>query len=121
MLFRKSVFVLALVSAAVPVAFASSGITYVGGEASVETHAMPVVRTREDVKKELQLVSKNPEKSQSVATRGGEDAAVFPQHNYVYQGGKLVHDDKEIHNPSRASVSMTPTERQALERLYSNY
>ena len=49
---RKTVFVLALVSASIPAAFASSSNTFVGGEIGFDFHAMSGTKSRADVLKE---------------------------------------------------------------------
>ena len=117
---RKTVFMLALVSASIPAAFASSGSTFVGGENSFETHAMPGSKTRADVQKELQAFRKNPVTADGGMLVGAELGYTFPQHSYAFQGGKLVHADSITHNTSRPSLAMTDTERRMYRELYAN-
>ena len=117
---RKTVFMLALVSASIPAAFASSGSTFVGGENSFETHAMPGSKTRADVQKELLAFRKNPVTADGGMLVGAELGYTFPQHSYAFQGGKLVHADSIAHNTSRPSLAMTDTERRMYRELYAN-
>ena len=117
---RKTVFMLALVSASIPAAFASSGSTFVGGENSFETHAMPGSKNRADVQKELQAFRKNPVTADGGMLVGAELGYTFPQHSYAFQGGKLVHADSIAHNTLRPSLAMTDTERRMYRELYAN-
>ena len=119
MSFRKTVFALALVSASIPAAFASSGSTFVGGENSFETHAMPGTKTRADVQKELLAFRKNPVAADGGTLVGGELGYIPPQHSYAANGGKLVHADSISHNTSRPSLAMTDTERRLYQELYA--
>ena len=119
MSFRKTVFVLALVSASLPAAFASSGSTWVGGENSFETHAMPGTKSRADVQKELQAFRRNPVTADGGTLVGGEVGYIFPQHSYAFQDGKLIHTDSIVHNTPRPSVTMTDVERQLFRKEYN--
>lgn len=118
MLFRKSVFILALVSASIPAAFANTGITWTGGEQGFEFHVMPSTKSRADVQKELEAFRKNPVTADGATLVGGE--YIPPQHSYAFQGGKLVHTDTLPHNTPKPSLMMTEAERQLFKELYSN-
>jgi hypothetical protein len=120
MLFRKTVFALALVGAALPAAFANSGSTWTGGEQSFEFHAMPSTMSRADVQKELEDFRKNPVTSDGSTLVGGEGGYVGPQHSYAFKGGKLVHTDTLPHNSPKPSLAMTDVERQLFKELYKN-
>ncbi len=120
MLFRKTVFALALAGAAVPVAFANSGSTWVGGELGFETHAVQSTNSRANVQKELQAFRKNPVTADGGTLVGGEAGYIRPQHSYAFQGGKLVHTDSIAHNTSKPSLAMTAAERRLYQELYSN-
>lgn len=50
---KKSVLAIALAAAFVPAAFATSGATWVGGEAGFETHPLQSTKSRAEVIKEM--------------------------------------------------------------------
>ena len=117
---RKTVFVLALVSTSIPAAFASSGLTPVGGEVGFETHVMPGTKNRSDVQKDLQTFRKNPVAADGGTLVGGEVGYEFAKHSYALQGGKLVHTDNIAHNTSKPNLAMTDAERRSYQELYAN-
>lgn len=110
MSFRKTVFVLTLVSASIPAAFATSGNTR-GGEVAFENHPVQVGKSRADVQKELKAFRANPVTSNGATLRGGDFDSTFPQHSYAFQDGKLVHTDTLSHNAPKPSLAMTDAER----------
>jgi hypothetical protein len=120
MLFRKTVFALALAGAAIPAAFANSGSNWVGGEVGVETHAVQSTKSRADVQKEFQAFRKNPVTANGGTLVGGEVGYIRPQHSYAFQGGKLVHTDSIAHNTAKPSLAMTDAERRLYQALYVN-
>ena len=75
MKFRFSL--IALVSAVSLPALATSGVTPVGGEAGFTTHAMPSVKSRADVIKELEAWKRNPVTADGWLDVGGEAGAVY--------------------------------------------
>lgn len=75
MKFRLSL--IALVSAVSLPALATSGFTYVGGEAGFTTHAMPAATTRADVLGELAAWKRNPVSADGWRQVGGEAGAVY--------------------------------------------
>ena len=110
MLFRQTVFALALAGAAVPAAFANSGSAAVRGEQGFETHAMPGTKSRADVQRELADFRKKPKDAGGGTLAQGEASYVFPQHSYDYVKGKLTHTDTLAHNTPKPSLTMTPAE-----------
>ncbi|WP_096699580.1 DUF4148 domain-containing protein [Polaromonas sp. AER18D-145] len=120
MLFRKTVFALALAGAALPAAFANSGSTWVGGELGFETHAVQSTKSRADVQQELQAFRQNPVAADGGRLVGGEAGYIHPQHSYAFQGGKLVHTDTIAHNTPKPSLAMTDAERRLFQEQYVN-
>lgn len=120
MSFRKSVFVLALVSASIPAAFANSGSTWVGGELGFESHPVQSNKSRAVVQKEFEAFRANPVTSDGGTLVGGEAGYVHPQHSYAFQCGKLVHTDTIAHNTPKPSLTMTQVERQLFKEQYTN-
>lgn len=112
MLFRKTVFALALAGAALPAAFANSGSTWVGGERGVEFHANKSTKNRAEVQKELEAFRQNPVTADGGTLAGRDASYIPPQHSYAFQGGKLVHTDSLAHDtPKPTSLAMTDAER----------
>ncbi|HQS39074.1 MAG: DUF4148 domain-containing protein [Burkholderiaceae bacterium] len=120
MLFRKTVFALALAGAAIPAAFANSGGTWVGGEQGFETHTVQSTTSRADVQKELQAFRKNPKTAEGGRLVGGEAGYIPPQHSYAFQDGRLVHTDSIAHNTPKPSLAMTDAERTLFQEQYAN-
>lgn len=119
MFFRKTVFASALVLAAVPAAFASSGSTWVSGERGFEFHASTSTKSRADVQKELEAFRKNPVAADEGKIVNTDTGYIAPRHSYAFQGGKLVHADSMAHNTPKPSLAMTDAERQLHRELYS--
>ena len=82
MFFKKTVFVLALVGATIPVAFANSGSTPVGGEKGFETHKMPITQSRAEVKKEAQAVRNHLATAHGVTQVNSEAGNALTQHSH---------------------------------------
>lgn len=120
MLFRKTVFALALAGAVLPAAFANSGSAAVRGEQGFETHAMPSARSRADVQRELADFRKNPVDAYGGTFTQGEVGYIAPQHSYDFKGGRLVHTDNIDHGQPKPSLAMTHEERHAFRKQYSN-
>lgn len=120
MLFRKTVFALALAGAAIPAAFAESGSAPLRGEQGFETHATQSTKSRADVQRELADFRKNPMTAEGGMFTQGETGYVFPQHSYDFKGGKLVHSDTIDHNKQKPSLAMNHEERHAFRKQYSN-
>lgn len=120
MSFRKTVFVLALVSASIPAAFANSGSTWVGGEAGFESHPVQSNKSRAVVRQELEAFRANPVTADGGTLVGGEAGYIRPQHSYAFQGGKLVHTDTIAHNTPKPSLVTTDAERQLFREQYIN-
>ena len=110
---RRSILIASLVSAlAVPV-FATSGTTFVGGEAGFQFHAMPGTVTRAQVQKELTEWRKNPVTGDGYREVGGEVGFRSEPHRYDFRDGEFVHADSLPHNTPKPSLAMTPEERAA--------
>ena len=120
MLFRQTVFALALAGAAIPAAFASNGSAPMRGEQGFETHAMQSTWSRADVQRELADFRKNPMTAEGGTFTQGETGYVFPQHSYDFKGGKLVHSDNIAHNTPRPARVMTHEERHQYRAEYAN-
>lgn len=112
---RKSFLLASLVSAIALPALATSGTTIVGGEGSVQFHAMPSTVTRAQVQKELAEWRKNPVTADGYRDVGGEKGWEYVGHRYDFRGGKFVHADNLPHNTPKPSLNMTPDERAAWE------
>ncbi|MES2972349.1 MAG: DUF4148 domain-containing protein [Pseudomonadota bacterium] len=120
MSFRKTVVALALASAAVPAAFASSGSIFVGGELGFDAHAMPGNASRADVKRELEALRNNRETLEGGSLIGGEVGYISPQHSYASQNGRFVHTDNMPHNTPKPPFKMTSEERRSFQQQFIN-
>lgn len=120
MSFRKTVFVLALVSASIPAAFANGGSTWVGGEAGFDSHPVQSNKSRAVVQKEFETFRANRLTSDGGTLVGGEAGYIRAQHSYAFQEGKLVHTDTIAHNTPKPSLAMTNAERQLFREQYIN-
>lgn len=120
MLFRKTVFALALAGAAIPAAFANSGSAWVGGELGFEAHAVQSIKSRANIQKEYQAFRKNPVSADGGTLSGGEVGYIPPQHSYAFQDGKLIHTDRIAHNTPKPSLAMTDAERELFRVQYFN-
>lgn len=78
MLFRKTIFALALTGAVLPAAFANSGVTWVGGERGFEFHAQKSTKSRAEVQKELEAFRQNPVTADG-GSLTGRDAGYIPR------------------------------------------
>lgn len=90
---RKTILALSVAAAAAPAAFASSGATWVGGEAGFAEHAVAGQRTRAQVQQEFLEFRKHPVTHDGYDFIGGEIGYVPHQHKYVQSNGKKVHAD----------------------------
>jgi hypothetical protein len=89
MAFQKYVLAAAVALAAVPAAFASSGSTWVGGEAGFETHEPELGKSRAQVRAELDDFVRNG----GTVASGELDYQAPHQHIYLVQDGRSVHAD----------------------------
>ena len=119
MLFRKTVFALALVGAAIPAAFANSGVTSMGGDRDFQYHASNSTKSRADVQQELEAFRKNPVTADGGTIVNTDRGYINPQHSYGFQSGKLVHTDNIAHDTSTPSLAMTDAEKRLHRELYS--
>ena len=119
MLFRKTVFALALAGAVIPAAFASSGSTWVGGERGFEAHAVQSSKSRAAIQKEYEAFRKNPVSADGGTLVGNDIGYIFPQHSSAFQGGKLVHTDRIAHSSPKPELALTGAERRMYQELYS--
>lgn len=118
MLFRKTVFVLALVGASIPAAFASSGVNVAGGEKGFDFHDTPSLKSRADVQKELEASRKNPTIADGGKLLAGGALYLFPQHSFAFKDGKAIHTDSlKDHDSPKPSLTLTPEERMAKMRM----
>ena len=89
---RNTLIAAAIAAAAAPAAFATTGVTNVGGEIGVVTHPMRSSGlTREEVRADLQDFLRNGGKLPS-----GDLGVYVPpthEHTYVYENGRRVHAD----------------------------
>ena len=107
MLIRKTALALALVSAAVPAAFANGGY-----ERPFESSAIASTKSRSDVQKELEAFRKNPVGAGGSILSDRDARFITPQHSYGFQNGTLVHTDSIAHDTSKPSnLAMTDAER----------
>ena len=118
MLFRKTVFVLALVGASIPAAFANSGVNVIGGEKGFDFHDMPSLKSRAEVLKERETYRKNPTMADGGKWLASGAHYVFPQHSFAFKDEKFVHTDTlKGHDSPKPSLSMTPDERAVKNRM----
>lgn len=90
---RKVIWAMAVSSAFVPAAFASSGAIWVGGEAGYVTHALEGGLSRDQVRAEL-----NSFLRAGGVTGSGETGYRQPpqQHTYMAANGQRVSDDNAV-------------------------
>ncbi len=119
MLFRKAVFVLALVGSTIPVAFANSGSTWVGGEKGFESHPMPSTNSRADVENEARAVRNHLATAHGVTQVNGESVNNLPQHGHRLQNGTLANADTAPPK-SATTLETSGSERRQLRELYLN-
>ena len=120
MFFKKTVFVLALVGATIPVAFANSGSTPVGGEKGFETHKMPITKSRAEVKKEAQAVRNHLAAEHGVTQVNSEAGSALTQHSHSLQNGTLVNTTAAPSVSAKPSLEMTGMDQRQLRELYLN-
>ena len=107
MLIRKTVLALALVSAAVPAAFANGGY-----ERPFESSSTSSTKSRSDVQKELEAFRLNPVGAGGSILSDRDARFITPQHSYGFQNGTLVHTDNIAHDtPKPTNLAMTAAER----------
>lgn len=122
MLFRKTVFALALVGAAIPAAFANSDTGWAGNERGVgiQANTNTSTKSRADVQKELEAVRKNPTTAEGGNIFSNERGYISPKHSYAFQSGTPVHTDIIAHNTPKPSTTMTDDERKLYRQLYTH-
>lgn len=121
MLFRKTVFALALVGAAIPAAFANSHTGWAGSERGVsiiEVNTSASTKTRAEVMQELQDFRKKPVAADGSRLVNNERGFLPAQHSYAFQGGTLVHADTIAHNTAKPSVVLTDADKRLNRELY---
>lgn len=121
MLFRKTLFALALAGAAIPAAFANSDAGWAGNERGVgiQANTNTSTKSRADVQKELEAFRKNPVTADGGTIVDTNIGYINPQHSYAFQGGKLAHTDNIAHTTPKPSVAMTDSDRRLYRQLYS--
>jgi hypothetical protein len=120
MLFRKTIFALALVGAAIPAAFANSNTGWAGNERGVGIQANTNISTksRDDVQQELQAFRKNPFTADGGRIVNTEIGYISPRHSYAFQGGTLAHMDSLAHDTAKPSLATTDAEKRLNRELY---
>lgn len=123
MLFRNTVFVLALAGAAVPAALAASGTTWSGAPGGDHVYSQKnseSAANRADVQKELaDALKKSMANDRSTwASADGGVSTPFPQHSYAFRGGKLVHTDSISHDTPKPSRAVPGTEQKLFSEQY---
>ena len=122
MLFRKTLFFLALAGVVIPPAFANSDIGWAGNERGVgiQANTNTSTKSRADVQKELEAFRKNPFTADGTKIVNTEKIGfISPRHSYGFQGGKLAHTDNIDHTTPKPSVVMTDNDRRLYPELYS--
>jgi hypothetical protein len=120
MLFRKTVFALALVGAAIPAAFASSDAIGLGSDKGFVAYpgTSNSTKNRADVQQELAAFGKNPVTADGVKIVNTDKGYISPQHSYAFQGGTLVHTDSIAHETPKPSLAMTDADKRLQFELY---
>jgi hypothetical protein len=116
MLFRKSLFVLALAGATIPAAFANSGCvsTSADGGCSSPQYSSTSTKSRADVQQELaafQKASATANINTFVSADGS--SSNIPQHSLALRDGKLVHTDKLAHDAPKPGLARTDADMNA--------
>jgi hypothetical protein len=114
MLFRKTLFALALAGIVIPPAFANSDIGV-----GIQTSSNIIPKSRADVQKELEAFRKNPFTADGTKIVNTEIGFISPRHSYGFQGGKLAHTDNIDYTTPKPSVVMTDNDRRLYPELYS--
>lgn len=115
---RKTIVALALVGAALPAAFANSGVTQSAGYRDFQYHATNSSKTRAEVQQELEAFRKNPFTADGSKLVDNERGFILAQHSYAFQGGALVHADTIAHNTAKPSVMLRDADRRLNRELY---
>lgn len=120
MLFRKTVFALALVGAAIPAAFASIDAIWLGSDKGFVAYPGNSTsnKSRADVQQELEAFRKNPVTADGGKIVNTDNGYLSPQHSYAFQGGTLVHTDSIAHDTPKPSLVMTDAEKRLQRELY---
>ena len=115
---RKTIVALALVSAALPAAFANSGVTQSTTFRDFQYHPTNSTKTRAEVQQELEAFRKNPFTADGTKIVNTEISFVSPQHSSAFQRGALVHTDKLVHDTPKPSLVMTDADKRLQRELY---
>lgn len=115
---RKTIIALALVGAALPAAFANSGVTQSATFRDFQYHPTSSTKTRAEVQQELESFRKNPFTADGTKIVNTEIGFVSPQHSSAFQGGALVHTDKLAHDTPKPSLVMTDADKRLQRELY---
>lgn len=119
---RKTAVAFTLAALASPLVFATSGASWVGGEAGFATHPVQSNRTSAQVQEELRAFRGNPVTADGGRSVGGEIGYVPHQHVYTVQGGKRVHGDSFGVEETRlmGAAPLSDAERRAVREQYIN-
>lgn len=118
---RTTIVALALVSAAVPAAFANSHTGWAGNERGVsilQSNTGASTKTRAEVVQELQAFRKNPVTADGSKLVDNERGFVNAQHSYAFQGGALAHTDTIAHDTAKPSTVLTDDDKRRNRELY---
>ena len=115
---RKTIVALALAGAALPAAFANSGVTQSATFRDFQYHATNSTKSRADVQQELEAFRKNPFTADGTKIVNTDKGFISPQHSYAFQGGNLVHTDSLAHDTPKPSLVMTDAEKRLQRELY---
>ena len=118
MFIRTTIVALAFTGAALPTAFASSGVTQGAGYRDFQYHAINSTKTRAEVQKELETFRKNPVTADGGKIVNAEVGFVGAQHSYALQGSTLSHTDALPHNTVKPSLTMTDADKRLQRELY---
>lgn len=121
MLFRKTLFVLALTGAALPAAFANTGCisTSADGGCSTPQFSSASAKSRVDVQKELaafQQASAPADVTKFMSADGSN--STVPQHSMALKDGKLAHTDKLAHDAPKPGLARTDAEENLFPERY---
>lgn len=109
-------FAIACALAAPIAAFANQPVHIVGDVTVV--HDAPALKTRAQVKEELQAFRKNPVAADGYRWIGGERGWARPVHSYDIAARQVVHSDSIPHDGARPNRSSTDTEKQRAREIY---
>lgn len=122
MLFRKTVFALALIGATIPAAFANGNTGWAGNERGVgiqaDANANTTMTSRAEVQKNAQASRKNATTADGNSIFHTERGSKTTQHSYAFQGGSLAHTDRIAHDSASPIVATRGAGKRLDTELY---